>query len=1107
MSPEPTPPEAPTPPKRARRSLLRRFLKGVWLVVLVLPVAGLLGIAVAASRAPVPLPGPAVSWLEERANLRLDTSGARLRLDYVALGFDSAASAFGLVLRNATLQGGGTGGARIELPSLHVSLDAGAALSGQISARRVTFEDATLRLSRQLDGRVTLGFGEERADQGRLPESVPEALAWLDRALEDPRLATLERFEAWNITVILENLRQGRRARMTSGYFTFDTSTDTQALTASAEFGQLGGAAWLSARRHAGQDIRVGLELDDLGSTAIADLLAPDHALATLGSALSGGLEGRVAADGSLRALDGVLELGPGRLPTTLPLAFDRAALALSWDPAGGRVVLPEVVFSSDVFRVVSRGQVFVSGALGGDQSVAAQMQLQTLEIDPEGLEGGPFVFDEGLLEAQVRLAPLAIDIGQAMIGYRGQRMRARGALALEDNLLRGALDLTAAQIDAPTLMTLWPEALIPKTRRWATENIEAGTITDFAAALRPGAPGQPPEVSASFGVQDARVRFMRFLPMAEEAHGAGVLHDNRLSLRVDAARVPSGFGGDVALDGTVITIPDIRIKPAPGEIDLELSGAIGDVLQLLDNRPFHVLERSGRSADLATGQARVSGRIETILRKGVQLPDVTFDLAGRLRGMSSGQIVPGRALRAAVLDIAINNTDGVVISGPVDMDGVALDVTWRQPIVPKGAPPAPAQLEGRAALSADSLAALGIDLGPGSVRGQGRAQFRMTLERDVPGVLEISSDLRGLGLRFPALAFSKAPNAAGAFDARVPLRGAGAGIGTIDLSLSAPGLDLDGSVQVREGGGLARADLRRLRVGDWLNTGVTLEGRGRGTPPAITLNGGSADLRRYQAATRGQGGGGGGGRITLALDRVVVSDQITLRDVSGRIEGGAGGIGGQVRGMVNGAAPVQATLVGTAAGPMVRVVSENAGRLMAAAGVFRNGAGGTFDLTLRPTGARGSYDGALSITNLRVRNAPALAALLSAVSVVGLLEQLGGEGLFFSEVDADFLMRPSEIVVRRSSATGPSMAITAEGLYYPASQQLDFQGVVSPLYFVNGLFGALFAGRRDEGLIGLTYTLRGSAASPGVQVNPLSALTPGIFREIFRRPAPEPSQ
>src|SRR5690606_40359641 len=54
---------------------------------------------------------------------------------------------------------------------------------------------------------------------------------------------------------------------------------------------------------------------------------------------------------------------------------------------------------------------------------------------------------------------------------------------------------------------------------------------------------------------------------------------------------------------------------------------------------------------------------------------------------------------------------------------------------------------------------------------------------------------------------------------------------------------------------------------------------------------------------------------------------------------------------------------------------------------------GGRLDLTLRPSGPGRDYDGTLTIRQFRVTGVPALAELLDAISVVGLLTQLNGPG------------------------------------------------------------------------------------------------------------------
>jgi hypothetical protein len=79
------------------------------------------------------------------------------------------------------------------------------------------------------------------------------------------------------------------------------------------------------------------------------------------------------------------------------------------------------------------------------------------------------------------------------------------------------------------------------------------------------------------------------------------------------------------------------------------------------------------------------------------------------------------------------------------------------------------------------------------------------------------------------------------------------------------------------------------------------------------------------------------------------------------------------------------------------------------------------------------------------------------------------------------------------------------EGTYSTRSQTLNMRGVISPVYIINGI-GSLLT-RPGEGVFGFNYDLTGSVDDPQVSVNPLSILTPGMFREIFRGDAPRRAQ
>ncbi|MFM7442424.1 MAG: hypothetical protein ACKO2N_00725, partial [Tabrizicola sp.] len=99
------------------------------------------------------------------------------------------------------------------------------------------------------------------------------------------------------------------------------------------------------------------------------------------------------------------------------------------------------------------------------------------------------------------------------------------------------------------------------------------------------------------------------------------------------------------------------------------------------------------------------------------------------------------------------------------------------------------------------------------------------------------------------------------------------------------------------------------------------------------------------------------------------------------------------------------------------------------------------------------------------------------------------------------FVLTPKAVEISQGSAVGASLGISFAGLYLTDSGRIDLQGVISPIYLVNGV-GQILT-RRGEGLFGFNYRLTGTTDDPNVSVNPLSVLTPGMFRELFRQRPP----
>jgi hypothetical protein len=289
------------------------------------------------------------------------------------------------------------------------------------------------------------------------------------------------------------------------------------------------------------------------------------------------------------------------------------------------------------------------------------------------------------------------------------------------------------------------------------------------------------------------------------------------------------------------------------------------------------------------------------------------------------------------------------------------------------------------------------------------------------------------------------------------------------------------------------------VSMGGWLNGSVEITGRGGNRPVGLAVTGGRIDIRKFPEK-RGSSGSADGSPIRVSLDALQVTDGIRLTGFSGDFAL-KGGFNGAFSGRVNGAVPVTGAVVPSKNGTAVRVQAADAGATMKAAGMFSSAHGGSLDMTLVPRPESGQYDGSATIRSIRVKYGSVMADLLSAISVIGLLDQLNGDGIVFNTAEAAFLMTPNAIAVSRGSAVGASMGVSMAGVYHSDTGRLDMTGVVSPIYMLNGI-GAVLT-RKGEGLFGFAYRLRGTAEAPDVQVNPLSILTPGMFRDIFRAPPP----
>jgi hypothetical protein len=1047
---------------------------------------------------PVSLPGA----LQERVVARLDAGmpNSRLRVGDMVIDLPDGGRAPLIELRDVRLADP-DGAPRAAFPALRIHIDPAPILSGVLRPRRVEIAGAALRLSRDEAGRFDLDLSGAAAPAD---VTLPQTMARLDAMFAAPVFDGLEEVTATGLRLSLDDAmtRQvlriddaGARLTRRAGQLTLTVGGDlTGSRSTRLDIAVL--------RRAVEAETEIALVFRDLAARELATVSPALGWLDLLRAPISGRLAVALADDGTVGDLQARLDIGAGRVSLGqggAPLGFERLAADLSFDPRTQRLTFGALRLDAPALRFAGHGH---ADLVDDGTAFVAQLRLADLGISPQGAFPEPLEIDGADMDLRLTLRPaLRIELGGATLFDGEYRLHLSGAAEPAAGGLRISLDGDVPEVGVEDLLGYWPENAAPGTRRWVAANVEAGRVRGIDLALR-AVPGEPLARAMQMNLEDVTVRPLRTGPPIRGAGGYLELIGPRFVVHLDAGRLAAPGGGAVDMAGTTMVVEEVGPRGPEAAISVHGAGALSDVLAVLDGPPFDIF-RDGTLTPERIGAGKVTLRADLatrlMRREGpASMSELGLTASAELRDFSADALVPGRRITANRLEVALTPR-AIRVSGPAALDGLALTGTWERPLGPDA--PKESVLTARADIDPAGLEGLGVDLPDWLLSGRGALDLRLDFVDGAPPRLAVESDLAGLSLAIPALGWRSGAAETGRFAAEI---GLGEAPQVRRLALAASGLEAEGAAALRPGGGLADLRLDRLQLGTWLDVSGALTSRGEGVPPAIEVTGGRVSLADAPNITGDGGGATAPVPLDLRLDRLELSEQLALTDMRGVFETGAA-LEGEFEARVNGEAPVTGLLSRGRHGPELRLLASDGGAVLRAAGVFQTAYGGRMALFLgaRPEPRR--YDGVLRIEGPRLRDAPAMAELLNLISVVGLLEQLSGEGINLGTVEARFVLQPGRLTVTEGTAVGPSLGVSMSGSYDTVARRFDMEGVVSPLYMINGLAGALFA-PRGEGLFGFSYRLTGTPGQSNVTVNPLSILTPGIFREIFRRPPPDPA-
>ncbi len=971
---------------------------------------------------------------------------------------------------------------------------------------------------RRGDGSWAAGIGFPEAVAAGEP--APRGAAW--PALDaDGGLSRLRRVALSGVRLRYKDERDGLDLILDSAEGSADFADGGIAAEMSARILTPRGPAPLALSLRADADLDalfLDLRVEDLSPASVSPARGPLSLLSRIDAPAGGALVIDASRQSGLRSFLADLELGEGRYGRgAQAVALDGGRASLTYDASEAEIGIHELRLSGERLSLEAEGRIFDIGEFESALPGRARYEIEAGagRLDLPGVFPRPLEWER--LRAEGVLSPLhrriRFDALEADLPFAAARLE--GVIGLEDTEagLRPALALSGpieGSVGKDDVLSLWPSDFALGARDWVEERILAGRVfntrldLDIPAEAFAAGGLEDEMLSLAFDYEGGAVRYVLTMEVLEGLSGSAELRGNSLSLTGGGGRIGALEMGEVFVD-----IPRLNPRGAMARFGGSGTGPLPALFELVSGPPLEATEQYGLDPAEWEGQGEVSFEIRRPMLSDVPYEDIGYSVSGRFADVSGPAGLSGLRFANGVAQFAID-PEGMTIDGRVGIGGGDADIAWRQTFgLPEDAPVTTTlAIEGRT--TARDLDQLGLPLrqfmdGRVGVRAElsGRGMDFVRYEADL--------DLTEAAVDLPGGLWTKRPGQ----PARVAFEAA-ASDGAVSMprfSAQGEGMRIEAEADLASDGRLLEARLESLFVEGAMDLhGAADRPEGPDGPLRVRLRGPFLDATGLidQMLSGGFGGGDDGGAISLAVSvddvriRTVRYDDLFLSARTGeegleafQLSGYAGGTATGIR------------LADAEDGTGRRALSVetgDAGLLLEAMSGFSNISGGALSLTgmMPAPGQDGAVEGRLQTTGFRLDRMPLLARVLAAGSLEGLASLLGGQGIDFDTLQADYVWTDGVLEMREARVAGPALGLTWAGVVNLPGERLAVDGTLLPSYGANAFLGylpvvgELLVSRRGEGVIGITYSVEGPFEGARVITNPLSALAPGVFRRIF---------
>jgi len=187
-----------------------------------------------------------------------------------------------------------------------------------------------------------------------------------------------------------------------------------------------------------------------------------------------------------------------------------------------------------------------------------------------------------------------------------------------------------------------------------------------------------------------------------------------------------------------------------------------------------------------------------------------------------------------------------------------------------------------------------------------------------------------------------------------------------------------------------------------------------------------------------------------------------------------------------------------------IQVISDRARPFIKNFGFIKGFEGGK--LEYQSTIFKNESSSNLLITDFKVSKVPALAKLLTLASLQGIADTLSGDGIRFDLFEMKSNSKANVLNIEDALAIGPAVSILLDG-YVDKGKIVSLRGTLVPATKLNSIIasipivGGILVGKKaGEGIVGVSFKMKGAPKDIKTTVNPIKTLTPRFIVRAVER-------